>query len=172
MSETASQFSQRVMPHSHKLFAVAMRFLHRPEEAEDIVQDLFVKLWERREELPPGDELLPFMLTMVRNLCIDRLRHLEVKGETESSIEMLAQPPGEAFVEENSIEDRDRLRHLIRLMADLPPLQQQVLRLRAFQQLETDQIARLLHLSNENVRQLLSRARRQLKTNANRQDIL
>lgn len=145
-------FSQRVMPHSRKLFAVAFRFLQRAEEAEDVVQDIIERLWQQREQLPSGEQLLPFMLTITRHLCIDRLRSRRETGELEDEADF-----------DNRIEQRDQVRQLLLLIDRLPPDQQRVLKLRAFDDLPTEEIATLLHLRTDNVRQLLSRARRHLK---------
>ena len=78
----SKEFSQVVMPHSRRMFAVAFRFLQRPEEAEDLLQDVMMKLWQIRDSLPPDKELLPFLLTVVRNLCLDRLRSRQIKDDT------------------------------------------------------------------------------------------
>lgn len=70
----SNSFLDLVMPLSRKIYAVALRFLSTPAEAEDVVQDIYTRLWQMREKLPPDSQLLPYILTMTRNLCIDRLR--------------------------------------------------------------------------------------------------
>lgn len=166
----SNQFSKAVMPHSRKMFAVAYRFMQRSDEAEDIVQDVLVKLWQMREKLPPGEQLAPFLLTVTRNLCIDRLRAR--KEDDNEDIDLIASQGAEEAVLDTRVDDHDRLQRLMKLMGQLPPDQQKVLRLRAFDDLPTEQIAELLNLRTDNVRQLLSRARRQLKELATKQGIL
>ena len=162
MSESSS-FSQRVLPHSRKMFAVAYHFLQRSDEAEDAVQDVMVKLWPMREKLPPGDQLLPFLLTVTKNLCIDRLRSQRVNVNL---------PFEEEAIEDERLENKDRLRLTLRLMKQLPPDQERVLKLKVFQELENDQIARMLNIKEDYVRQLLSRARHKLRELAEKQGVI
>jgi len=165
MSESSS-FSQKVMPHSRKMFAVAYHFLQRSDEAEDVVQDVMVKLWQIREKLPPGDQLLPFLLTVTKNLCIDRIRSRhEMTTDQEDIWE-------EETIDDDVLEHKDKLRQTLQLMKQLPPDQEKVLKLKVFQELENDQIAQILNIKEDNVRQLLSRARRRLKELAIKQGVI
>lgn len=157
-------FSKRVVTHSHKLFAVALRYLQQPEEAEDAVQDIYARLWEMRHKLPPDDELLPYMLVMTRNLCIARLR---AKERTEAAIDI------NVDVEVNdNIDQRDKLRQLMKLINQLPDNQRRVLKLKALDDLDNNQIERLTGLKQGNIRQLLARARTKLTELANKQGLL
>jgi len=165
----STAFSQAVMPHSRKLFAVAYHFLQRSDEAEDVVQDIMVKLWQMREKLPPGDQLLPYMLTMTRNLCIDRIRS---RHEVDSDLDETWQDEEEEILDNDALEHKDRLQQTLRLMKELPPDQEKVLKLKVFQELENDQIARMLNIKEDYVRQLLSRARKKLKELALKQGVI
>lgn len=157
------EFSQLVMPYSRKLFAVAYHFLQRGDEAEDVVQDIFVKLWQMRDKLPPNDQLEPFMLVMTKNLCIDRLRSRQLTLEYDDNHDDEdSGSPDEAF-EDDRLEHKDRLRIVLKLIKELPPDQAKVLKLKVFDELENEQIARLLNIKEDNVRQLLSRGRKRLK---------
>lgn len=156
------------MPHSAKLFAAAFRILQRADEAEDVVQDVMVKLWQMRDDLPPDDALLPLALRVTRNLAIDRYRsrHMADSDWDDGTVAVEEAEP------DNTVDDHDRLQHMMRLIGLLPPDQQRVLRLRAFDDFTTGQIARMTGLSEDNVRQLLSRARRHLRDMANKQGVL
>jgi len=172
MSES-STFSQKVMPHSRKMFAVAYHYLQRSDEAEDVVQDVMVKLWQMREKLPPGEQLLPFLITITKNLCIDHLRRNTLVSLNDNDNENENRIPfeDEAFDDEQ-LENKDRLRQTLQLMKQLPPDQEKVLKLKVFQELENDQIAQILNMKEDNVRQLLSRARRKLKELAQKQGVI
>lgn len=172
MSES-QEFSQRIMPHSRKMFAVAYRYLQRADEAEDAVQDVLTRLWQMRDHLPPDKELPPYVLTMTRNLCIDRIRSRQTL--TEDSVwvgmEQAATDDG-ASANEDGVEQKDRLRQLIRLIKQLPSDQQHVIRLKAMDDLSNEQIARITGWQPDNIRQLLSRARRRLKEMAQKQGLI
>lgn len=167
----SKEFSQVVMPHSRRMFAVAFRFLQRPEEAEDLLQDVMMKLWQIRDSLPPDNELLPFLLTVVRNLCLDRLRSRQIKDDTIEDVDISLDYIQPLDIDDK-VEEKDRLRHLLGLINQLPPDQQKVLRLRAIDDLSTDEIAKQLDISPENVRQLLSRARKRLRDMAQKQELI
>lgn len=166
MNMDSNEFLDRIMPMSRKIYAVALRFLSTPAEAEDVVQDIYTRLWQMREKLPPDGQLLPYILTMTRNLCIDRLRARQAIEEERE------EPHEEEADEQDHLETNDRLQHLMKLIGQLPDLQRQVIRLRAIDDLTTEQIAQLLNISNDYVRQLLSRARTQLRHMAQTQGIL
>lgn len=167
----SKEFSQVVMPHSRRMFAVAFRFLQRPEEAEDLLQDVMMKLWQIRDSLPPDKELLPFLLTVVRNLCLDRLRSRQIKDDTIEDVDITLDYLQPLDIDDK-VEEKDRLRHLLGLINQLPPDQQKVLRLRAIDDLSTDEIAKQLNITPENVRQLLSRARKRLRDMAQKQELI
>lgn len=164
------EFSQLVMPYSRKLFAVAYHFLQRSDEAEDVVQDIFVKLWQMREKLPPGNQLEPFILVMTRNLCIDRLRSRQLTLEYNDNQEDEEIP--EVALEDDRLEQKDKLKVVLTLMKELPPDQAKVLKLKVFDELENEQIAQLLKIKEDNVRQLLSRGRKRLKELALKQGVI
>lgn len=172
MSESI-EFSQRVMPHSRRMFAVAFRFLQRPEEAEDVLQDVMMKLWQMRDSLPPDKELLPYLLTVVRNQCIDRLRSRQVIDDNIEVSNIAELGIGDAPLStDDKVEEKDRLRHLLGLITQLPPDQQEVLRLRAIEDLSTEEISKKMNIQPDNVRQLLSRARKRLRELAQKQELI
>lgn len=70
------------------------------------------------------------------------------------------------------VEEKDRLRHLLGLIPHLPPDQQTVLKLRAIDELTTEEIAKRMNIQPENARQLLSRARRKLRELAKKQGLI
>lgn len=169
----STDFSRQVMPHSRKMFAVAYRFLQRPEEAEDVLQDAMVKLWQNRDSLPPEKELLPYLLTVVRNLSIDRLRSKERVDDNIEVSDITTIGIGDSPLStDDGIEEKDRLRHMLGLINQLPPDQQKVLKLKVFDDLTTEEIAKRMNIQPENVRQLLSRARKKLRELAQKQGLI
>lgn len=183
MSES-TEFSQRVMPLSRKMFAVAYHILQQGDEAEDVVQDIFVKLWEMRDKMPPDKMLEAYVLTMTRNLCIDRIRsrretveYNDNQGSDPSldnpdNLQTQYEGDNEVCDDTDPVESRDKLQITLRLMKELPPDQEKVLRLKVFDELQNEQIAHLLNIKEDNVRQLLSRARRRLKELAIKQGVI
>ena len=78
---TTAQFEQLFFEHQPRLVRFAVRYLDE-ETAEDVVQNCFMKLWEKREEVKP-DNIQALLFQMVRNECLNELKHRAVTG-TES----------------------------------------------------------------------------------------
>ena len=73
---TASEFKQRFIPHSAAMYRTAFRLTANTQEAEDMVQEAFIRLWNRREHIPPTDDLAAYCCAVTHNVCIDaRRRH-------------------------------------------------------------------------------------------------
>ena len=154
---THEQFTQIYLPFSGKMYALAYNLLRNRDEARDCVQDVYAELWSKRDTIEPDKPPLPFVLTMVRNNCLDRLKR--AKAELNDDI-------FEILTTNDTIRQIDAasdLNAVLQLIAKLPPGQQTVLRLRTIDGLEIDQIQELTRFSRENIYTLLSRARKTLK---------
>lgn len=173
----SQQFSAQYMPYSRKLFAIAFRIVRRTDVAEDVVQEVLLRTWQMRDTMPPaGPEAEARLVTMTKNLSIDQLRTrhsaedeaMVLNGTSDSWT-----PPDEPdnSVQEQ-IEQRDQLQQTLRLMKQLPEVQQMILRLRLIDDMEFSDIAHATGLTEVNVRVQLTRARQQLKSLALKHHIL
>lgn len=135
------------------LIGVARRYLHNKEDAEDIVQDVLVKLWGMREDLHRPMVALASVLT--RNLCIDHIRRHPVLME-------LNAVKGENTAPVNS--QGEMIERMMKAMEHLPPKQQLILRLRHMNGMSFAEISELTGDSEANVRQILCRARQGVRT--------
>ena len=153
---TSEVFKERISSLSSGLYRIAYRFLEDDAEAKDAVQDLLIKLWNQREHLDVISNLQAYSFTLIKNLCIDRIRKRskQVNGDMPEKID---EPP------ENSVYSRETLRRTLMLMEQLPPKQKEILRLRVFENLEYEEIANRMGLSQINARVQLSIARKTLK---------
>ena len=154
---THDYFTQIYLPLSGKMYALAYNLLRNREEARDCVQDVYAELWNKRDTIEPDKPPLPFVLTMVRNNCLDRLKARSTQAD-EESIETLLDHNTEKQID--AVSD---LNAVIQLIEKLPPDQKTVLRLRTIDGLEIDQIQELTRFSRANIYTLLSRARKSLK---------
>lgn len=141
------------------MYSLALRMLGSDEDARDAVQDAFSRLLEHRAELDGVESPQAYCVTLTRRICIDRLRR-RASAMTVSITE--ATLPAES---ESVPADEDALgeEQILRAIDKLPPGQVAVIRLRAFDNLDNEGIARETGLSPGAVRQTLSRARRRLK---------
>ena len=132
------------------LLSVARNILGSDEEAEDVVQDAMLRLWQLRNE--PIRNVRGFARIVVRNLCLSKIRR---KPQTVDISH--ADIADEAETERNEQIDR-----MMALVDALPTMQQTVLRLRHMQDMTMADIASLIGTSEVAVRQSLSRARRSI----------
>lgn len=154
---THEQFTQIYLPFSGKMYALAYNLLRNRDEARDCVQDVYAELWNKRDTIEQDKPPLPFILTMVRNNCLDRLK-VRCAVPNDELLETLLD-----HNTENQIDAASNLNAVIQLIDKLPSDQQIVLRLRTLDGLEIEQIQELTHFSRENIYTLLSRARKKLK---------
>ena len=77
----SSEFKLLVMPYSSRLYRMAFRLMDSREEAEDIVQEVYVKLWKMRHELDKYNSIEALCVRITRNLCLDQLRRRKVNHD-------------------------------------------------------------------------------------------
>ena len=75
-------FRDNILPLKDKLFRLALRITFDRAEAEDIVQDALIKVWNKRDEWGELESIEAYCLTVVRNLAIDRSQKKEAQNLT------------------------------------------------------------------------------------------
>lgn len=152
------EFKIKVLPLRSKLLHYAERQTGNEEDAEDIVQEVLLRLWKRRAELEHCENIEAFSTTLVRHLYIDqwRKRRQEKRDAGEESGIEYATP-------ERLLEIKDSVRLIQEIIATLPTLQQSVIRMKDVEGYETEEIAEIIGCQTEAVRSNLSRARRKLR---------
>lgn len=156
----AETFKQRFLPFHPKLYRIALALVESPEDAEDILQEAYTKLWSKRDSLEAVQQPEAFAVTIVRNLCLDFLRSPRTNSRSEPLETVILHCEDSP---ERQVETRDQLRQVVRLIQELPPNQQQVIRLRGMEDCSVEEIAEITGFSPANVRTLLSRARKYIK---------
>jgi len=156
----AKDFKRDVLPISNKLLRYALHILQNEEEAKDVLQDTFLKLWQKREELSAVENLDAFAMRMIRNRCLDVIR-----GRRTVSVETInkANLPEEGESESNHLEDADSVVLVKQIIAGLPEMQRIVIQLRDIEQLEYEEIAEATQLNENAIRVNLSRARKKVR---------
>lgn len=155
----AAEFKRVFMPCHRKLYAVAYRIMGDAAFAEDMVQDTYVKLWERRDSLGKIANPDAYCLTVLRNVCFDECRRSCHGSDSLDAVTEIADP---AMVVD-SVEERDALHHLSLLIRRLPANQATVVRLRDLCGCSFEEIGRATGFNEVNIRVLLSRARKKLR---------
>ncbi|MBQ6751765.1 MAG: sigma-70 family RNA polymerase sigma factor [Bacteroidaceae bacterium] len=148
---TSDTFKEKAQTMRPMLMATARRILGDDAEAEDVVQDALLRLWQLRDE--PILNVEGMARVVVQHLSIDALRRRRENIPIEE-IEVV----GTSYSEGLS----DTEMRMMTLIRQLPTLQQTILRLRHVEEMEVFEIAEMIGATEAAVRQSLSRARRKL----------
>ena len=143
---------------SDGLYRVAYYILESQTDAEDAVQDLFIKLWNSREQLDTVLNLKAYCTTLMKNLCIDRLRK-------EQRVQVMEPGPdmAEARRVDEDYDDREKLERVMAAIERLPARQRDVMKMYVFEEMSYDEIAEKTGMTNLTLRVLLSNARKSLR---------
>jgi RNA polymerase sigma-70 factor (ECF subfamily) len=157
------EFNQRVMVYSSKFYGYSYKILGNREEARDAVQDLYVKLWSLRHSLKDVNSIEAFATTVIRNLCIDRLKRIKNSSLHSENLGRLFLVDETKEVNYLNDDKEIRVELIRRAIKKLPDIQQQIFIMRDFEEKEYDEISVELKVTPENVRVMLSRARKRVR---------
>ena len=119
----AASFKQQFLPCHAKLYRVAFRLMGNVQDAEDMVQEAYLKLWKKRDELPEVASIEAYCVTLIKNLCYDSLR--SCRPDEDSRLpEELNLPTDSNMVHE--IEQKDEANQVKKLIGQLPRQHQQL----------------------------------------------
>lgn len=156
----ASLFKQLLLPLYPRLQRVALRMLGNVEDAEDMVQEVYMKLWGKREELPDVQNMEAFCVALTKNMCIDRLRLAEVDRVDVDDVPLSLAAADDVA---SQLERQDAVEQVKLIIETLPEKQQQVITLRDIRDCTFEEIEEQTGLTAVNVRALLSRARKTIR---------
>ncbi|MBD5299218.1 MAG: sigma-70 family RNA polymerase sigma factor [Bacteroides sp.] len=157
MDET--RFRNCVLPLHRRLFAYALVILGDEDEAADCIQEAFTRLWEARDRLDDVGDLFGYAKVAVRNTALSMLTQRQrLQGEATDN-----DRPDPTPGPEEMIESDEQLRRIASGIRQLPDNQRRVISMSAFAGLSNPEIQQATGLSPENVRVLLSRARKSLR---------
>jgi RNA polymerase sigma factor (sigma-70 family) len=156
----ARDFKTDVLPMSNKLLRFALQILQDEEEAKDVLQDTFLKLWQKRDELERVENIQAFAIRMIRNRCLDVIR-----ARRTVSMEVVKKHhlPDEDISESEGLEYTDSVSLVKQIISGLPDLQRKVIQLRDIEQLEYEEIAEATEMNVNAIRVNLSRARKKVR---------
>ena len=154
-------FRGDVLPLKNELFRLALRITLNRVEAEDIVQDTLIKVWDRRFEWESIDSIEAFSLTVCRNLSLDRLRKKENSNDSLEDVN-IAEPVASSNPQDRMIQE-DRVSLVRQIIDSLPEKQRSCMQLRDFEGKSYKEIAQVLDITEEQVKVNIFRARQMVK---------
>ncbi len=155
---TNARFQNEWLSLAGEFYRVAFYILEDEAEAEDAVQELFLKLWSGRDALDGIRNPKGYGIRVLRNLCLDRIRRSR-KMETPA---VLPEPewPGR---QDEAVDEKERLAKVLDAIKSLPDRQREVLTLRTLDGLSYEEIAERTGMNQLTLRVVLSQARRRIR---------
>ena len=157
----ANDFKRKFLPYHRKLYRAAFHLMGNAQDAEDMVQEAYLKLWIRRDELPTDiANLEAYCVTLVKHVCHDALRlaHLEEDGCPPEEL-----PIAGSTNVAHEMELKDEARQVMTLISQLPDQQRQIMQMRDVEDLAYEEIEKATGLTSVSIRVLLSRARKKIR---------
>ncbi len=148
------EFKIQVLPLKGKLFRLAKRMLGDAEDAQDLVQEVFIKLWDQREKLDEYRNMEVMVMKITRNMCIDVLRKKRYQfGDVEEI----------AVHEEEKVNQSEIVSRIQNMIKILPEPQRTIIHLRDVENYEYDKIAEVVGMTENAIRVSLCRTRKAIK---------
>ncbi len=154
-------FHNDVLPLKDVLYRLALRITLKHEEAEDVVQDTLMKVWNKRDDLDKVGSLEAYCLTICRNLSLDHLKRKDTHTESLEKTEV--SPQDENLGPYEQMQQKDRVELVRRLVNGLPEKQRSCMQLRDFEGKTYKEIATILNISEDQVKVNIFRARQAIK---------
>jgi RNA polymerase sigma-70 factor (ECF subfamily) len=157
----SSEFKSLVMPLSDRLYRLAYSLLGNREEAEDAIQEVYLKLWKMRKTLHQYDSVEALSVRMTRNQSLDFLRRRQKTREIQN------EQAGIQYDNEKSpseiLEQQERKEILLKMIDQLPEPQRSLVYFRHVEEKEYQEIEKLMDMNENAIRVSISRARKKLR---------
>lgn len=148
---------------TERFYRVAYYILENQAMAEDAVQDLMVRLWTMRSTISEVKNPAAFGMTVIRNICLDKIRSSALAKRDFKAQEALDDMPDNSDEIDSILIRKENLERIKQCLARLPDKQRKVLEMKVFDNKSYPEIALLTGLSETNVRVKISNARKNLK---------
>ena len=153
-----NEFKEKVFPVKDRLYRFALAIVKHREDAEDLVQEVLLKLWTMRSKIEHYNSIEAFAIQMVRNAALNKLKTKERQwvNVEHANDKPTGSHPGE------QLEKKEALELVLRTIDELPQQQRWVVLLRDIEGLEMEEIAQLTDMTVNNIRVSLSLGRKRL----------
>ena len=159
---STEEFTELYLPLRGALYRVAFFILESEDDAMDAVQDLYLKLLSSPDALETVRNPKSYCITLMRNICLDRVRKASRRPETEVMEAVSDESPAD-----ERMSDRQRIKDICQKLSSLPERERTVLRMKVFEDFSYDEIQKRTVIGYLSLRVLLSNARRKLRMSEN-----
>ena len=164
MNMSLEAFKTRVLPAKDKLYRFALKMLGDADEARDVVQEVFIKVWNKRDEMHELENMEAWCMRVTRNLSLDKLKSKKRKL-TDSLDQTMEISMGESSTPYNDAEMSDAMKKVGQYIAALPEKQKQIIQLRDVEGYSYNEICDILEIDLNQVKVNLFRARQAVRNN-------
>jgi RNA polymerase sigma-70 factor (ECF subfamily) len=151
--------AELVSQYAGALYRVAYSVLRNPADAEDAVQEAFLRVLRHRATLDEVRDRRVWLIRIVWNIVLDRKRRAKTRPETDDVAELSRVLPCDGLSAEQIAAAAQHHAHVLGCVDKLPAKERQVLMLSAFEELNSVEIAEVLGITESSVRSRLFRAR-------------
>ena len=155
-------FHTDILPLKNELYRLALRITMNAADAEDVVQETMMKVWNRRDQWNQIESIEAFCLTICRNLSLDKVRRMDNQAQT---LDAAYDPKDQGVAsnpEEQAIQS-DRVRLVRQMISQLPEKQRSCMQLRDMEGKSYKDIATVLDITEEQVKVNIFRARQTIR---------
>lgn len=156
---TQKEFLLEVLPFKDKVYRLAKRLLISTDEAADATQELYVKLWNKKEEISGLKSIEAYAMTLTKNYCLDRL-----KSKQAGNLKLVhSNYISNEISLDKKVETENNVQIIKRLINQLPEQQRIIIQLRDIEEYDYEEICEILDMNQTAVRVALSRARKTIR---------
>ena len=155
-------FQTDILPLKNELYRMALRITMNAADAEDVVQETMMKVWNRRDQWNQIESIEAFCLTICRNVSLDKVRRMDNQTQ---SLDAAYDPKDQGVAsnpEEQAIQS-DRVRLVRQMINQLPEKQRSCMQLRDMEGKSYKDIATVLDITEEQVKVNIFRARQTIR---------
>ncbi|MBX9782786.1 MAG: RNA polymerase sigma-70 factor [Chitinophagaceae bacterium] len=149
-------FTQLYTAHLNNLYRYIFLFTKSKEETEEILQEIFIKIWETREKLPEIESIENYLFRFAKNKLLDNIRHLQIKQRVLSEIKRTKDVAETTTI--NQYTYREYYHIVQQAIEKLPPKRKLIFRLNIENGLSQDEIALQLNISKSVVQKQIYKA--------------
>jgi len=151
-----------VLPYKDKLYRFAKSMVGNSFDAEDVIQEVLVRIWKKKDQFVEIDNKEAWCMTVTRNLSIDKIRSRKNKGT--SNIDDYYHISDTNASPAVALEQKDALSRVMQMLNELPENQRSVMHLRDVEGYTYKEISEMTDLSVDQVKVNLHRARKTLRS--------
>lgn len=164
MNMSLEAFKNRVLPTKDKLYRFAYRMLRNEDEAKDVVQEVMIKVWNKRENMDSWQNIEAWCMQITKNQVLDKVKSKRYKL-TDHIDESFDLSDSSFRTPDRIAETNDTMESINKIINALPEKQKQVIQLRDIEGFSYKEISEIMHVDLSQVKVNLFRARKSVKEN-------